>query len=64
MEFEEFVNLLEDYGIDYYEDDGKVDVLINDISLLSKEFEEYQNEVMDLLVKYPEFGTFHYYSEY
>ena len=64
MEFEEFVNLLDDYGIDYYYDDNKVDVLIDDINLVSNEFKEYQNEVIDLMTRYPEFGTFNYYSEY
>ena len=55
--------LLEEYGMDYFEDDGEFCVKIDDVNDLEEEFEKHQEEIVDILDKFPQLGYYVYYSE-
>ena len=64
MKIEEFVKLLDNYGIDYfYDNTNEIIVNIDDVNLLNDEFEAQQDEIMNILIQYPELGQYTFYSE-
>jgi hypothetical protein len=63
MEFEEFVDLLNEYEIMYDDYTDYVKVYIDDINGITDEFKKQQDEIIDLMNKFSHFGKYTYFSQ-